>query len=466
MVMAPLRMRSPIKILGLATAIFNFAVVETVLVTSLVVPTYAAGDADLICGTQSTVAGAFDLIEGTGGLFFRAGTDLNEFFRITNDTQNSLRRFAAVLAARQVTLVMLPLPTRGIVQSSHLRLSEEKQGNYDVGFARSEFEAYIGQLRGAGIKTVDLLDWIDSDGTNENFFYLRDHHWTTTGAHEAAKAVAALLQDVPAYQAMTKTSFETEDAGEVDHKTTMALDIERACGTQVPAEVDRDFVTTQQIGSSDELFGSAAETPAAALVGSSFSATSEFHFDDFLSQETGLPIANYAINGAEFVGSLATLVFSKTFVHAPPSIIIWEAPSYYLIDGDVFSSFRQITAAVYGPCALDATIATSGTFALDGEQQMLTLSPEAAITSRNYYAVVESSQRGTTGLNMSIGYANGDKDTVSLGGFERFVDDGNFYLELNDEIDAAATSVSIEGHTGTAQVKVSICAVPEIFRSL
>ncbi|NWJ27079.1 alginate O-acetyltransferase [Rhizobium sp. RM] len=441
----------------MSLAILGFA-------SALFVVTATPAFAGMVCPDIGNKKTAFNLAEGRDGVFFRTNTDFEEFFVRTSETMVSLRAISDALRVKGTELVFLPLPSRGIVQQSKLDDSDEIQSRYNAPVAEQEFRHYVAQLQKNGITTVDVLKAIDDHQARGNFFFARDHHWTSTGAHLAAIAAAETIKKLPEYPSLSTYNFETKAIGSLDYIAPMGHEIQALCGNAVEPEKETVWQTTRSADDASDLLGNAAETSEpVALVGSSFSATPEFNFAGFLAQETGLDFTNYAENGAQFISSLATLLFSKSFHEKPTPLIVWEAPSYYAVDQTMFQASRQLLAAVYGSCEGKDTIESSQPKKIAGETVLLGAEDLKADHYGDAYLEFAASQAGLNQMTVTVRYRDGDEDTLTLGGFPRFVDDGTFYLMLNDEFPTPITGVSVNGNFGDVTVTARLCRVPDQF---
>lgn len=419
--------------------------------------------AGTVCPDIGNKKTAFNLAEGRDGVFFRTNTDFEEFFVRTSETMVSLRAISDALRVKGTELVFLPLPPRGIVQQSKLDESDEIQARYNASAAEQEFRHHVAQLQKNGITTVDVLKAIDEHQARGSFFFARDHHWTSSGAHLVATAAAQAIKKLPQYPSLSTYNFETRAVGSLDYIAPMGHEIQALCGTTVEPEKETVWQTSRSADDAGDLLGNVAENSApAALVGSSFSATPEFNFAGFLAQETGLDFTNYAENGAQFISSLATLLYSKNFHEKPSPLIVWEAPSYYAVDQTMFQASRQLLAAVYGSCE-NNSIVGSKPKRIDGETVLLGADDLKGQQYGEAYLEFAASQAGLNQMTVTVRYRDGGEDTLTLGGFPRFVDDGAFYLKLNDEFPTPITGVSVNGNFGDITVTTRLCHVPDQF---
>lgn len=404
----------------------------------------------------------FDITRGTGDIYFRRDADFQEFFSIDAETQQWFKLLKKALATRDIELVLIPLPTRGIVQSALLDVDDPEQGIYDPDFARSEFSDYVSALKSSGIHTVDVMAGLEANAGWDKYFYLHDHHWTTVGANETAQWAADLTKALPSYDKLSKYGFEVRPTGPTLYKSVMAMEIQRRCNIAVSAEPETQYEVTREAVSEDDLFGDASETNPAALVGTSFSAQSFFYFQAFLQQHTSLQVSKYAVDGGQFDGALASLVFSRAFLEAVPPVIFWESPSYYDINFLARSDFPQIIPAIFGPCSGDDVVSTASIAAADGELA-LSMAPEQAVAGSRYYVAVDTDPSDNGRVTLDLNYSTGDHFVQRLGEFANVRNDGRYYFLLSDEPAGVLTSLTARSNSGPKHFSVSVCSVPADF---
>jgi alginate biosynthesis protein AlgX len=415
---------------------------------------------DLLCpGLAEAAARDFSLSEGRDSVFFRTSTDLEQFFAVTAETVGLFRLLNEAFAATGTALVLIPLPTRGIVQAGYLNETEPSHAVYDRDEARAEYGILVEQLRSAGLSVVDVLAPIEEQDAARWFFFHRDHHWTPQGARLAAREAARIIRALPPFGELATHEFTTREESVAPYTTEMGYEIQRLCKRAMPAEQITLFKTVRQASSADDLLGSGEQGAPVALVGSSFSATADFNFAGFLSEFTGLEVANHAIRGAEFVGSLASLVSARNFASNRPRIVMWETPSYYEIDGLTRAAFRQIIPAIYGACSDDDAVALSQPMRVDGEAMFFGFDEQQTVGGPEQYLVFEASAPGVEGLNASVTYSSGEREIVPLGNLERYRDDGRFFLSLSRDIRGHVSRVSIEGDSDGETIAARICTM-------
>ena len=157
------------------------------------------------CHNLVRVAGQ-PLIEGSNGFFFRTVPDLTEHFPLGERTVTLMKALSSALAARGTQLVYVPIPAKGSVSGPFLP-STEIEGMFDQSLALHSYGAFVATLRAAGIVSVDVATAINAKRGEPPAFLGADHHWTSDGARRAARAVAAAMKPLPAYQKLSKSSL-------------------------------------------------------------------------------------------------------------------------------------------------------------------------------------------------------------------------------------------------------------------
>lgn len=230
-------------------------------------------------------------------------------------------RAAEFLAARNIALVVAPIPDKSRVEAQHLCgliRSPALAGRLD------DFAAGLGRR---GVKTVDLLGPLRAlDGER---YYRSDTHWNERGAQRVAESVAASVRGwglAPAQQAefRVKTAPEQERVGDlirlagldgVPRKLRPAGDSETATTIEQSAKGD--------VGLLDD-----TPPPEAVLLGTSYSRRA--NFGGFLAMALGSPVENKAQDGGELTSAAVAYFDSAAFAQTPPRLVIWEIPERFL----------------------------------------------------------------------------------------------------------------------------------------
>jgi alginate O-acetyltransferase complex protein AlgJ len=223
----------------------------------------------------------------------------------------------AALAGRNIALIVPVVPLKARSYAANLpdgtRLSPEIEGQYDY---------ILGQLRQAGIETLDLRPALKSVETGkQTAFYRADYHWTAWAAEAAADAVGQLIkQKFPRLGGQPGTG---DKLGQWITQRNLGDLAQRFLTPEQQRQVGPDLFTVRASGQSGGgLLGSG---PAPVhVVGNSF-VQPYLGFPQKLSSVIDRPVSLTWQPGN--VGPYATLLqFLATpdFQRAPPQIVIWQ----------------------------------------------------------------------------------------------------------------------------------------------
>ncbi len=398
----------------------------------------------------------YDMSQGKDGWFFRENTDFKEDFFLSDETAHYLTRMKDALAVRGTSLVFVPLPVRAMVADTYLLDSEDVQKNFDTKRAHRAYTQYIADLRQkTGLTVVDVLD--SDTKLNSDYFFKRDIHWTTEGARFTAEKIGEAIKALPAYKNITPSTYETTAQGAKDMKGKIFLELLRLCTSQIPAEKVPVFETRLKATGADALFGS--DQTSSALIGTSFSEMDILNFDGFLSEYTGLPIANYAIGAGELFIAMISYVNSPGFKDNPPPFMFWETPGHYNINLNSASYFRQIIPAIKGECSKENTVAKRKFEIKDGKGgELLSIPADAKVHGSNYYLALSSNNVGLINYTLELEYENGDGEWFTIDHTSRYKTYGRNFVELWDDIDSPLTSVRLQDAGKiNATIDITLC---------
>ena len=272
--------------------------------------------------TDAAILSSFPSLQsGKSDWLFREH-DLIETFGPNRNRYNGLRAIQRALAERGASLMIVPLPTRGIVHPEYL---DNDQFVHRV--AAKNYFLYLNRLRRVGL-LAPQLDELTKGDQEEPLYFSRDHHWTPAGAAATARLVseevarANILTNTPGMNFTTTAVEQDETAGSY---ARAALEV---CGLEYEPEQFDVYYTEAEL----DLF---AETspPEVVLVGTSNSnGVKHFNFDGFLRESLGVDVLNVATSGGGYDESLIEYLKSPMFDEQPPKLIIWEVPGYYSLN--------------------------------------------------------------------------------------------------------------------------------------
>lgn len=385
------------------------------------------------------------LRDGEDGWMFRSESDLVTQFGPDPGGYRELQRFARKLRARGTELVLIYLPTRGLVHPHRLA----DRSGYDYERARASYAAALNSFRALGITVPDLTALTGEAPRADAYYFKRDHHWTPYGAQRAAQAVAAAVSTMPAYAGLARKTYSTVRNGMMRKTGTLQIAASRICGYGYSDQWVPTYGTAAEgADGSEALFGD-AELPRVVLVGTSFSRSAvSYNFDGYLQEYLGVEILNEAMAGGSFDGAMMQFLPSATFQSEPPKILLWEVPSYY--DLGSRQLYRQAVPLVENGCRTRKAALTRTTelkrggateVLFNGGGQVLPLKGRDSVIDLQF------SDPQIKQLRAHIWYTSGRKDALKLDYGKRVDGQGRFVAELRrdgDWSDLTFLSMDIE----------------------
>lgn len=286
------------------------------------------------------------MTQGRDGWFFRK-VELRDNYALLPETQRSIARLVRAFDYfRGAQLVLVAVPPKAFMASAYLVKNQPLQRYYNVEKVEESYQTYLQSLEMTGALVVNPIDWMTENnnvrtGGEESFYFKRDHHWTPYGAEVTARAIAERLQKLPNYAALPKQTYTTEEYSREVMKHIMAQELQRLCEQNMPAEAYRVYTTyPEKRKGAMALFGD-EQTPSLIMLGSSFSAMEAFNFSGFVSQYTGLPVANYAISAGQLFNALLSFATKPKEKVENADFVLWEILPQYDFNNNS-RQFRQI----------------------------------------------------------------------------------------------------------------------------
>ncbi len=403
------------------------------------------------------------MTQGQQGWFFRK-TDFRENFEVLPDTAKYMARLATAFKKQGAQLMIMPVPPRIMGAIKYTVKDQQFQNSYDLEAAKASFAGFLKQIEDTGVTVVDLRDVSLSETDKQHFFFKRDVHWTTYGANLAAKRVGETVRKMPDHNTTGEAKYHSEQIDSDLLESKMALEIQQLCKSTVPLEEMPGFTTTlvsSGAAGEDALFGDSTAEKMIVL-GSSYSAGEKFNFAGFLSEFSGMEVANFAISGGQLFNAIISYTSLPEAERLHPRVVLWEALSHYDFN-EGGSKFRQLIPAIYGECKKENAV-LSREFHLDGNTQPLILQvpKEKNIQGKKYFLFINTSSKDVVKFTLDLDHADGDGEWITIDRTDHFTSTGRFFLELNDELSAPLTSVTISNMPearGTMEVR--LCQSPE-----
>jgi alginate O-acetyltransferase complex protein AlgJ len=228
------------------------------------------------------------------------------------------------LAAHGVKLVVALIPAKSRVYPEHLH--QRKPPSFRDGLYAQAHE----ELGAKGIDAPDLLKPLIADKRDGATFLRTDTHWTPQGAAQVAETVALSLRRVLPASSAANAHFTTVAAPKRKHHGDLLnfLPLDPYFSWLLPP-LDEVSTASTSADSGDDLLGASA-APRVALVGTSYSANTDWNFAGDLRQALSEDIANYARNGEGPFQPMFDYLQGADFKQSPPKAVIWELPERYL----------------------------------------------------------------------------------------------------------------------------------------
>lgn len=229
----------------------------------------------------------------------------------------------AELSEQGIEVVIALLPDKA-------RIMPEMVTRPRPAIVEERYDVLLSRLGEAGANVLDLRPALTEAKQVGPVFLRTDTHWTPFGAQTVAAAIA------PQIQALTDASddFETEQRETVMHQGDLMafLPVSEKRAAAFGEQPLAQFVTvstSQELFGGDALFGDAPQL--GTLIGTSFSANANWHFEGWLKQESGLDILNLADEGqGPFAPMRAFLADADAIAETTAGVVIWEIPERYV----------------------------------------------------------------------------------------------------------------------------------------
>lgn len=267
--------------------------------------------------------GRKDVVPGTGGWLFTA----EEFACPAGAEQNLaenisyIRTVRGQLAARNTALAVVVVPAKARVYDDALKdvkLTSCRMPLYDRAMAF---------LQNERIPAPKLLAAMQAAPAREKLFLKADTHWSPEGARLAAQATAGAIGE--AGIKLDYAAFTSQGGTRKAHAGDLARYLP---GVEISEEELITYSSGTAVASTagvQDLFDETA--PTVALVGTSYSANPDWHFDGFLKEKMSTDIVNMGDEGQGPFAVMDTFLANKPLQDAPLKLVVWEIPERYLV---------------------------------------------------------------------------------------------------------------------------------------
>jgi alginate biosynthesis protein AlgX len=381
--------------------------------------------------------------QGDDGWFFRMENDVTDFTLQAPQVVAMAGRLAAALEARGVRLVYVPIPTRAMTDAARLPAGLDDGLIYDGDLASDQFDALVSRLRAAGVTTADILSTIEA-GESGDVHFARDTHWRPEGARLAARTVAVTIEAAGLLRGVPRVAFASTVADEVPLVSPMARALQDLCTDALDVETHPTWQTARTEVTADDLLGGDEGSDAApvAVVGTSYTDIAAFNFVGFLSEATGVDVANYAISGGGTYTALLQWTHSPAIDGALPKVLVWENPVAYRMDAGGVVALRQIIPAVRGGCR--GTAVHSATLRVKpGEDATMSVPDGVSVSGHDAWLSITASDPRLRSFRLSLETRDGDGEDFAISRPPRMADTDRAFLELSDDLTAPLAAVTV-----------------------
>jgi alginate O-acetyltransferase complex protein AlgJ len=239
---------------------------------------------------------------------------------------------ADAMQERGVRLLVAVVPAKARIEAAHL-------GRYRVpAEVAARPAAFLADLHGRGIETVDLTATLGALPTGADAFLHTDTHWTPEGAAAAAHTIATTIRagTPPAWLDSAHVSTTQGAAAPHDGDLLRFVPLGPLKATLGPP-LDTLHTPTVTVESSGGLLDDV--TVPVALVGTSYSDDVRWAFAGALQRELGADVLNAAAEGRGPFLTMMKYLDDDAWKTAPPQLVIWEIPERYLAVPDDLSAF-------------------------------------------------------------------------------------------------------------------------------
>lgn len=222
-----------------------------------------------------------------------------------------------LLNQQGITVLPVIVPDKAGIYADQLGVQRPEQ-------IQTRTEVFTKLLTSNGTTFLDVTNVLEKSRASEQVFMIDDTHWSPAGARMVAKAAAAKLANVEYSSAMVKTSHVGQTSFDGDLLAFANTGFLRPIIGPEQQFLDQ-FET--HVASNGGLFNETITD--IVIVGTSFSAKSEWHFEGFLKQAFQADVLNFSLEGKGPFEPMNAFLTSETYRTTPPQIIIWEIPARY-----------------------------------------------------------------------------------------------------------------------------------------
>ncbi len=259
-------------------------------------------------------------IVGRDGWLFTA-EELEVHDNFDANIHDAAARIAEVrdeLAAKGVRLIAAVVPDKADIYEDKLGLERPQH-------VRGRLAKFNGYLDLIGVDRIDAANALRVASADGETFMRDDTHWSPLGARAVADAIGRRLAGADIAHVNVETTALSGTSFDGDLLSFVPTGPFR--GQVGPAQQTiQQFDTT--VEAAGGLFGDA--TVDVALIGTSYSAKSEWHFEGFLKQALSADVLNLSMEGQGPFAPMDAFLAGDILKTTPLKLVIWEIPVRYI----------------------------------------------------------------------------------------------------------------------------------------
>lgn len=251
------------------------------------------------------------------------------------------------LASHGVGLVVALIPAKTRVYEEYLQdgmsLPESRRYTY---------EQFRKALMQAGVVVPDLEMVLREGKSTGAMFMHTDTHWTAAGAKRVAEALANEVKTACPAVKLAEQPFKTVAGAEKSYDGDLLRYVKTGVLRSVvgPASEKVTAWQTDADNGGADLFGDVVTE--VALVGTSYSAQKDWHFDGFLKAALRADVLNLADEGKGPIEPMVHYLAKNDLKTSTPKLVIWEIPERFIPKTyDITLPELPVTGDVVAPCA-------------------------------------------------------------------------------------------------------------------
>lgn len=253
----------------------------------------------------------------------------NEEFKFQPKASDNSNAHLAQILETKKTLEKSGAHLLVVVLPAKARVYPEQLGRYHFpSYYQTQYQDTIQKLRASGVDVLNVQSALLEAKSQQDVFIKTDTHWTPFGATTVATSIKNHLQteDIT----LSETKFQTQIVSDLTYSSDLVKYLPLGSLQDHAPEKLEQFETQQMAGSGSALFAGSTNTDIVTLVGTSYSAKAEFHFEGALKQVLQADVLNMALEGKGPFEPMKQYLASKERQETKSSVVIWEIPERYL----------------------------------------------------------------------------------------------------------------------------------------